>query len=287
MRDPNTIALLGAGVMANAVAETLTRKGFHLRRYNRTPAAIRGGGTVYTTPARAAQGAGTIWSFVHDEAASRAVWCGPDGALSASGGASVIESSTVSPQYAQWWIDRAGQHGARGLHAPVTGSRPAALTASLVVFAGAGSADTRAAGHSILSAVAQEVVPVGSAAAAATVKVLNNALAAVILAGLAETITTATTLGLDTRQLVDVWSRHGWAAPVTSAYGSAMITGEHALTNCSLAVLRKDLRLVRALLGTTTPPQISMTALQLERAQAGGLGGQEMSAIIESIAGAA
>ncbi|WP_406238339.1 NAD(P)-binding domain-containing protein [Nocardia sp. NBC_01009] len=81
MNESNTIAILGAGIMANTVANTLDTHGFELRRYNRTISAIEGPAIVCASPAQAAEGAAAVWSFVHDDAASRAVWFGEDGAL--------------------------------------------------------------------------------------------------------------------------------------------------------------------------------------------------------------
>lgn len=131
--------------------------------------------------------------------------------------------------------------------------------------------------------IAAEVVRIGDAKSTATVKLLNNALAAVILTGLAETVTTAAALGLDSGHLMGVWSRHGWAAPVASAYGAAMLSGEHDLTNCSIAVLAKDLRHATDALGDLSAPLITATAEKFSRALELGLGAQEMSAIVDAI----
>lgn len=284
MNDANTIAVLGAGIMANTVAEVLNARGFELRRYNRTTSAIEGSAILCASPAQAAEGAGAVWSFVHDDNASRAVWFGNDGALAAAQGALVIESSTLSPHYAEHWMSRAAAAGGHPVLAPVTGSRPGAANATLVAFV-AGTADDLAEADPLLRIVASEVITAPDAAAAASVKLLNNALAATILTALAETLTAATALGLNRNQLVDVWSQHGWAAPVTSAYGQAMLRGEHALTNCSLAVLGKDLRYARAALGDAAGPLLAAVAERFDAAIGAGLGNFEMSAIIGAEAG--
>ncbi|GAB4590194.1 NAD(P)-binding domain-containing protein [Nocardia sp. IFM 10818] len=281
MSEPTTVAVLGAGIMANTVADALHTRGFRLRRYNRTTAAIDGPATVCASPAQAAEGAAAIWSFIHDDAASRAVWCGPGGALEAVDATLVIESSTLSPEYAEQWMSKATRSGARPVLAPVTGSRPGAANGTLVAFA-AGTAANLAAADPLLRVVAGEVHRFDRTADAAAAKLLNNALAAVILVGLAETLTAASTLGLDQKQLINIWSRHGWAAAATSAYGEAMRTGRHPLTDCSVNVLAKDLRYTRTALGPAVPPLIDAAADRFRHTAAAGLGGQEMSAIIES-----
>lgn len=281
MSEPCTVALLGAGIMANAVAARLDAHGFALRRYNRTTTAIEGPAIVCASPVQAAEEAQVVWSFVRDDTAGRALWFGPDGALAAAAGALVIESSTLSPEFADRWMREATTAGARPVLAPVTGSRPGAENGTLVAFT-AGAAADLAAADPLLRVIAAEVVRIGDAGATATVKLLNNALAAVILTGLAETFTAAAALGLDTAQLMAVWSRHGWAAAVTGAYGAAMLDGEHELTNCSLAVIAKDLRHTTAALGDIPAPLITAAADRFGHALELGLGDQEMSAIIDA-----
>lgn len=281
MSEPRTVALLGAGIMANAVAARLDAQGFELRRYNRTAAAIEGPAIVCASAAQAAEEAQVVWSFVHDDKASRSMWFGPEGALAPTDGAIVIESSTLTPEYADHWMHEAAAEGARPVLAPVTGSRPGAENGTLVAFT-AGSERDLAAVDPLLRVIAQDVVRIGDAGATATVKLLNNALAAVILTGLAETFTTAAVLGLDTEQLMAVWARHGWAAPVASAYGGAMVGGEHDLINCSLAVMAKDLRHTTAALGGIPAPLITAAADRFQRALELGFGDQEMSAIIDA-----
>ncbi|WP_194814576.1 NAD(P)-binding domain-containing protein [Nocardia sp. XZ_19_385] len=281
MTDSPIVAVLGAGIMANTAAGVLDAHGYQLRRYNRNPDAIEGPAVVCASPAQAAEGAAAVWSFVHDDSASRASWFGPRGALGAAAGTLVIESSTLSPQAAQRWMDEAVRAGAHPVLAAMTGSRVGVQNGTLLVFA----AGTTAALHlaePLLSVVACEVLHFDQAAGAATAKLLNNALAAAILAALSETLTATATFGLDQRQLIDAWSRHGWAAPVTSAYGEAMRAGDHPLTDCSLRVIAKDLRYLRNAFDTPVPPLIEEAAARFAQAAAQGLGECEMSAIIES-----
>lgn len=282
MSEQSVVAVLGAGIMANTVAATLTAKGFELRRYNRTTSAIEGPPIVCASPSQAAQDATAIWSFVHDDAASRAVWFGSEGALAAiDPRVVVIESSTLSVEYADHWIRAASSLGARPVLAPLTGSRPAAAHGTLVAFA-AGAPDALDAADPLLRLVTSDVIRVGSAIEAAGVKLVNNALAATILTGLAEALTTAATLGLDRDLVAQVWRQYGWAAPVANAYSAAMLSGEHELTDCSLKVIAKDLAYTLAGLGDATPPVLAAVADRFQQAVAANLGNLEMSAIIET-----
>ncbi|MBF4999127.1 NAD(P)-dependent oxidoreductase [Nocardia sp. BSTN01] len=282
MSDQSVVAVLGAGIMANTVANTLAANGFELRRYNRTTSAIEGPAIVCASPAQAAEDATAIWSFVHDDTASRAVWFGTDGALTAvEHGAVVIESSTLSAEYADYWIRTADSLAARPVLAPVTGSRPAAAHGTLVAFV-AGAPDAIDAANPLLRMLSRDVIRVGSAADAARLKLVNNALAATILTGLAEALTAAAALGLDRDRVAQVWRQYGWAAPVANAYTSAMLSGEHELSDCSLKVIAKDLAYTLAGLGAATPPVLAAVADRFQRALAANLGDLEMSAIIET-----
>ena len=95
------IAFLGMGNMGAPMARRLIGAGHALVVWNRSAdkaEALRNdGATVARTPKAAADGADAIFAMVTDDAASRAVWTGPDGALfAARPGTFAIESSTVS-----------------------------------------------------------------------------------------------------------------------------------------------------------------------------------------------
>jgi 3-hydroxyisobutyrate dehydrogenase len=77
------IAFLGLGNMGRGMASRLIGAGNDVALYNRTRAKAEAvaGARVAATPRDAADGAVAIISMVGDDAASGAVWLGPDGAL--------------------------------------------------------------------------------------------------------------------------------------------------------------------------------------------------------------
>jgi 3-hydroxyisobutyrate dehydrogenase len=101
------IALLGLGTMGGGMASNLLKAdllkvGFSLTEYNRTAARaqplISAGARLASSPAEAAKGAAILVSMLADDAASREIWTGENGALAAvTTGAILIECSTVSP----------------------------------------------------------------------------------------------------------------------------------------------------------------------------------------------
>ena len=77
------IAFLGLGNMGRGMASRLIGAGNDVTLYNRTRAKAEAvaGARVAATPRDAADGAAAIISMVGDDAASGAVWLGPNGAL--------------------------------------------------------------------------------------------------------------------------------------------------------------------------------------------------------------
>ena len=107
------VALLGLGIMGSGMAQNLLKAGFPLSVYNRTRAKAvplgDQGARVADTPRAAAEGADVVIAMVGDDAASRAIWLGADGALAgASSGAVLVECSTLSLD----WVRQSAGAGA-------------------------------------------------------------------------------------------------------------------------------------------------------------------------------
>src|SRR5580692_6429805 len=92
MAKPN-VAILGLGIMGSGMASRLLSANFPLAVYNRNreksvPFAA-GGAYIAASPREAASRAQIILSMVADDAASRGVWFGEDGALAGASPGSV------------------------------------------------------------------------------------------------------------------------------------------------------------------------------------------------------
>src|SRR5580765_8310057 len=95
------VAILGLGIMGGGMAGRLLSMGFPVTVYNRTrEKAMKladAGAFVANTPREAAARSEVVIAMVADDAASRGIWLGDDGALAgAVSGSLVLESSTVS-----------------------------------------------------------------------------------------------------------------------------------------------------------------------------------------------
>ena len=108
------IAFLGLGIMGGGMARRLLGAGFHVTVYNRnrakSDALVAAGARVAAAAREAAAVADIVFCMVADDAASRAMWLGADGALvGAPRGAVAVDCSTLT---VGWTLELARLSGA-------------------------------------------------------------------------------------------------------------------------------------------------------------------------------
>jgi hypothetical protein len=128
--------------MGSRMAANLLAAGYDVTAWNRNPAhaerLVEAGATTRESPREAARGADFVMSMVTDDNASSAVWTDPEtGAIAGlSPDATVIEMSTVSPDWIASLSKRVTATGACFLDAPVAGTLPQAENRQLIFFVG-------------------------------------------------------------------------------------------------------------------------------------------------------
>jgi 3-hydroxyisobutyrate dehydrogenase len=183
------------------MASRLLSANFPLAVYNRNreksvPFAA-GGAYIAASPREAASRAQIILSMVADDAASRGVWFGEDGALAgASPGSVLIESSTLSVGWVKELESAAAQCGCEFLDAPVTGTKPHAASGELLFLVG-GSADALDAARPVFSVLGRDAIHLGPSGSGALMKLVNNFLCGVQAASFAEALSLINAGGLD------------------------------------------------------------------------------------------
>jgi len=201
------VALLGTGTMGSGMARNLRKAGFPLSVYNRTrekaePLAETGA-QIADTPAQAATGASIVLSMPADDDASRELWLGPQGALSAmQAGSIAIDCGTVSPEWVKQLHQEAEAQGVRMMDAPVTGSRPQANAGELTFLVGADPSTLEAA-RPVLEAMSKSIVHLGPVGSGALLKLINNFLCGVQVASFAEALAWIERSPLDRAQALD------------------------------------------------------------------------------------
>lgn len=288
----HTIAFLGLGVMGSGMAARLIGAGFHVNAWNRTAARAeplqRQGATLAASPSAAAVGADVIVAMVADDAASREVWLGRNGAMASAGpGTIAIECSTVSPG---WIVELAREAAARQcllLDAPVLGSRPQARDGQLVFLAG-GDAAVLERVRPMLECMSRAIVHLGPVGSGARMKLVNNFMAGVQAATLAEALAMIEGVGLDRDAAFSVLANGAPGSPLVKTVGPRMVARDYDV-NFALALMRKDLSYAieeAATHGVTLSIAAAARGLY-DRAMEAGLGDVDFSAVVESIRGTA
>ena len=280
------VAFNGLGTMGSGMAARLLGAGFAVTVYNRTSRAAealrKAGARIAASPMDAARDADAIITMVSDDCASREVWTGSQGALSAArAGTVLIDSSTISPGWARELAALAAARGCDLLDAPVTGSRPQAESGELFFLVG-GRAEAVEKARPILQPMSRGLVHLGGSGAGATMKLINNFVCGVQAAGLAEALAWIERSGLEPADAVCVLTEGAPGSPLVKALAERMRKKTYDV-NFRLDLMTKDLTYA-ALGARQSGVELSTgkAALQhFEEAVEKGLGGLDLSAVME------
>ena len=281
------VAILGLGIMGQGMAGRLLSAGFPLAVYNRKPEKAEhlksAGAFVSRNPREAAARAEVVISMVADDVASRAVWLGPDGALTgAAPGTVLVESSTLTTAWVQELAAAAAQHECEFLDAPVTGTKPHAAAGELLFLVG-GPASTLAAVKPVLSVMSRDIIHMGPTGSGAMLKLVNNFMCGVQAASLAEAMSLLEASGLDREKSLQLLTNGAPGSPLVKILSARAKAGDFA-PNFMLSAMAKDINYALQegeRLGITLQTGISARKV-FQQAIAAGYADKDFSAVIES-----
>jgi 3-hydroxyisobutyrate dehydrogenase len=204
------VAYLGLGIMGSGMAANLLKAGHRVTVWNRTPARARilgeAGAQVAASPAEAARAAEVVGLCVTDGRAVAEVLEGPQGLLAAlRPGQLVVDHSTISPEDTRAFARRVAERGAEWCDAPVTGGDRGAREGTLTIMVGGSEEAFRRLGP-YLHAIGRTVVHVGPVGQGQVVKLVNNFMGAVAMAGAAEGLWLGLQAGVPLDKLLAVCS---------------------------------------------------------------------------------
>ena len=282
------IAFLGLGLMGGGMARRLLGAGFAVTVFNRNPARAEplaaAGARVAGSPREAAAGAEVVFSMVADDAASRAMWLGPDGAIAgAARGAVLVECSTLTVAWVQELAQAAAAAGAECIDAPVTGSKNQAAAGELNFLTG-GNAAALETIRPALNAMGRSVTHLGPTGSGARLKLINNFLAGVHVAATAEAVAWIERTELDRAQAIAFLSDSAVGSPVTKTVAARMCTPDFT-PNFFLRLMAKDLGYASGE-AAKAGQQLTSAAMArdvFQRAIAAGHGDKDMSAVVEPL----
>jgi 3-hydroxyisobutyrate dehydrogenase len=246
MAGAERVAFLGLGIMGSRMAANLRRAGFEVIAWNRTPERAQElsdavGAATASTPAAAARSADVTIVMVVDSPEVEQVLFGPSGAVEGMDpGHLCIDMSTIAPAAARAVAKRLAEHGVAFLDAPVTGSKPKAEDGTLTIMVGGDPADVERA-RPQLEAMGSLIVHVGPTGHGQAVKLLNNTLAAINTAAVAQAIATGRRLGLDLEAALDVIEAGSGASAMLTLKRQPMLEHDYEPL-FKLAHMLKDVR---------------------------------------------
>jgi 3-hydroxyisobutyrate dehydrogenase len=280
------IAFLGLGIMGSGMAGRLLDAGTRLTVYNRSPeraaplAAL--GALVASTPRDAVAEADIVCSMVADDAASHDVWDGGAGGLAGvRRGTLLVECSTVTVGRIGDLAESAARIGCDLVDAPVTGSKMQAANGELHFLVG-GSEQSVARLRPALDAMGKTVVHLGPVGSGALVKLINNFLAGVQAASLAEAIAIIERSSLDRTLTVGAIVNGSPGSPVMKTLASRILADDFS-PNFYLHLLAKDLGYAIGE-GESRGVPMSMASAALGLLQSSivrGDGDKDMAAVVE------
>ena len=274
--------------MGGGMARRLLSMGYPVSVYNRSrsKAASVGeaGAFVAKTPRDAAARSEVVIAMVADDAASRNVWLGEEGALAgAKPGSVLLESSTLSVGWVKELCAAASQKGCEFLDAPVTGTKPHAASGELFFMVG-GSAEGFARAHIVLSALGREVLHLGPAGSGALIKLINNFVCGVEAAAFAEALALVSASGLDRERSISVLANSALASPLIKRMLASMAANDFS-PNFPLKLMTKDIGYaIKEAERCGVPLHTAVPAAEVFKHSLGkGLGDQDFSAVIKGV----
>jgi 3-hydroxyisobutyrate dehydrogenase len=177
--------------------------------------------------------------MVSDDAASRAVWLGPEGILASEPvpGTLLIECSTLSPDWVMELAARAAGRGLCYIDSPVTGLPADAAGGALTMLVGAREEDLNRA-RPLLAAVSNRIIRFGAVGAGSAYKLIINMIGAVQIASAAEGMALARRAGLDLATVADAIAAGQAASPQVVRNVRRMVAGDHERDVVFTAALR-------------------------------------------------
>ncbi len=236
------VAFLGLGIMGRAMASNLVKAGHEVTVWNRTAGKDVEGARGAASPAEAARGTEVVWMCVSDTKAVESLLFGPQGVEEAlAEGMTVVDSSTISPSATVKFAERVRARGAQYVDAPMTGSKAAAESGTLIFMVGGDDAAIEKL-KPLFAAMGKKFFRMGETGKGQATKLVMNLQIALIYEGFAEALTLATKLGVSAETLLPLIQ----ASMVNSGvveYKAPFVLKRDFSPNFPLRLMHKDIRL--------------------------------------------
>jgi 3-hydroxyisobutyrate dehydrogenase-like beta-hydroxyacid dehydrogenase len=252
------VAFLGLGIMGQPMAANLVKAGHEVTVWNRTPGKTVEGARTAATAAEAASSAEAVWLCVTNNTAVEQVLFGENGVAGVlRPGMIVADSSTISPQSSRDFGRRIAALGASFVDAPVTGSKPAAISGELVFIVGGAEADL-ARLQPLFDAMGKKVIHFGEVGAGESAKIGLNMCTALTFEALAESFTLTAKLGVPFEKFAEL-IQSSMSHSGVSDFKLPFLARRDFAPNFPLRLMHKDIRIM---LETAEQAGVALPALR-------------------------
>lgn len=278
------IAIIGLGSMGYGMAASVLRAGHLAYGFDVNPAQTARFQAEGGQPGRLADIAPSLDAalvVVLNAAQTETVLFGPDGIVQdLAQGAVVIACATVPPAFARDMAARCDAYGVHYLDAPISGGSAKAAAGKLSVMA-SGSAAAFAAAKPVLKATAETVFELGdTAGAGSAMKAVNQLLAGVHIAAMAEALTFGMTQGVTPEKFLEVIPKCAGTSWMLENRAPHIVAGDYT-PHSSVNIWPKDLGIVLDIAAQAkfAAPITSAALQQFLAAAAQGLGAEDDAAV--------
>jgi 3-hydroxyisobutyrate dehydrogenase len=275
--------------MGSAIARRLMSVGHEVGVWNRTPAKTKSladaGAKPFASPAELVEGSEVIIVMLLNDAATEAVYRGPNSILNARlAGKLVIDMSTIRPDTMKSNGSSSLQQGAAFVECPVGGTVGPAREGKLLGLVGGTKTDVSRA-MPVLEQVCRRIEHVGELGTGSMMKLAVNLPLLVYWQALGEALTICKPLNLPADRLIDILTDTSGAPTAMKGRGPAIakVLGGAPLgeTAFGLNAAKKDLA-TAVQFASTIHAELPVTASALacyEEAEAAGLSDADATAI--------
>ncbi len=282
------IAFIGLGAMGIHMAKNLVKAGYGLTVYDVNPQPVKElvslGAKEAKNSADAAKGVEVVITMLPQDEQVKEVALGPLGVLEgAKPGTVFIDMSSIAPHTSKQVAAEAQKKGVKFLDAPVSGGTGGAEKATLTIMVGGDKAMVDE--HmEILQVMGKTIYHVGDVGMGETVKMVNQMLVGINLAGIVEALVMGTKLGVAPEVLYKIIrASSGNSFMLDSRVPNYIFTGNFTQPGFAVDLLRKDLGLsLESAKINKVPLYMTSQAYQVfTRASAEGLGKKDMASVVE------
>jgi len=278
------ISIVGLGSMGYGMAQSLLKAGHAVQGFDINPentARLVAEGGLAQPLEKAMQDTDILVVVVLNAHQTNEVLFGDNGWVARLGpSATIISCATVAPEFARDAERRCGVFGIHYLDAPISGGAAKAASGSLsIMAAGSGAAFEGAA--PALATMAEKLFRLGNeAGAGSAMKAVNQLLAGVHIAAMAEALTFGMTQGVEPAKFVEVISQCAGTSWMLENRAPHIVEGDYT-PRSSVDIWPKDLGIVLDIAKSAkfSAPLTAVAMQQFLAASGSGLGGEDDAAV--------